>query len=239
MSAANGGHESNQNGHKGVGKEGRKAKPVRPEADPVLGEDALVVQYGQTPFDEDARFDLTPRYQDLATMDELNAAEADNIAAALMWLGTLPFNAPEDLLNQPALRDLHRRMFGEVWTWAGKLRRRATNLGVAPVMIAQDWEAALRNTVTQIEHSSYPVEEIGVRFHHAMLAIHCFTNGNGRHARVTANEIGRLLGVGDRPYTWGARSGDDPVEVRRRYLGALRLADRTDEFGPLVAVAQS
>ena len=239
MSATGGGRGSNQHGPKGVGKGGKPGKPVRPEPEVTLSDDILVVQYGQTPFDEDARFDLTTRYQGLATLDEVNAAEAENIAAALAWLATGPFGSPDELLNQPALRELHRRMFGNVWTWAGKLRQRDTNLGVDPSRIAEDWEALLRNTAAQIEHASYPVEEIGVRFHRSMLAIHCFTNGNGRHARIAANEIGRLLGLGNRAYTWGARSGEDPAVVRQRYLDALRLADDTDEYGPLVRIAQS
>lgn len=204
-----------------------------------MGDDPLVTQYGQTPFDEDGRFDLTPRYQHLVTMDDVNAAEAENIASALIWLGTKPHDSLEDLLNQAALRDLHRRMFGAVWTWAGEFRRRDTNLGVDPSRIVEDLELLLRDTVAQVEHGSFPAEEIGIRFHRSMLAIHCFTNGNGRHARVAATEIGRLLGVGDHPYTWGARSGGDPVIVRQRYLEALRLADRTGEYGPLVRLARS
>lgn len=242
MSATGGGPGSNQHESREVDRD----KPVRPGTGFSLGavdwtpdDDDLVVQYGQTPFDEDARFDLMPRYQGLVTMDEMNAAEAENIAAARVWLRAHPSDSPEDLLNQVALRDLHRRMFGDVWTWAGKLRRRETNLGVDPASIAEDWEALLRNTVTQIEHASYPAEEIGVRFHRTMLAVHCFANGNGRHARLTANEIARLLGLGDSAYTWGARSGDDPATVRRHYLDALRLADDTDEYGLLVRIARS
>lgn len=239
MSKTGGGPGSNQHGPRGVGKIGGSGRPTRPEADVTLDDDTLATQYGQTPFDEDARFDLTPRYQHLVTLDEVNAAEAENIAGALVWLDAGPYATPDELLTQPALRDLHRRMFGDVWTWAGKLRRRDTNLGVDPSRIAEDWESLLRNTAAQIEHASYPAEEIGVRFHRSMLSIHCFTNGNGRHARITANEIGRLLGLGRRAYTWGARSGDDPTVVRQRYLDALRLADSTDEYGPLVRIARS
>lgn len=244
--SAGGGTGSNQFGPEHTGRRVPESEPARPDDEATrsdgarpAGAEHLVVQYGQTPFDEDARFDLMPRYQSLVTMDEVNAAEAENIAMARVWLRSHPFDLPEALLDQTALRDLHRRMFGNVWTWAGKLRVRETNVGIDPTMIAQEWELLLRNTIAQIEHRSYPAEEIGIRFHRAMLAIHCFTNGNGRHARMTANEIGRLLGLGDGFYTWGARSGDDPGAVRRSYLEALRLADVTDEHGPLQRLARS
>lgn len=246
MSRTGGGRGTNQYGLNGVGKSNSSKSKIRSESDVELvavdrDRDWSIheTQYGQTPIGEDDRVFLTPRYQLIVTMDQLNEAEAGNIARAIRWLGERQFDSPQSLLNQIALRDLHHRMFCDVWTWAGKLRRRETNMGVDPTMISHDWEVLLRNTITQIDHRSYPVDEIGVRLHRSMLAIHCFTNGNGRHARMVANELGRLLGLGDNVYTWGARSGLDREIARRRYLDALRLADNTDEYGPLVEIARS
>jgi fido (protein-threonine AMPylation protein) len=116
---------------------------------------------------------------------------------------------------------------------------RETNIGVDPAMISQDWEVLLRNTEAQIDHGTYPAEEIGVRLHRSMLSIHPFMNGNGRHARITANELARLLGLGDDLYSWGRRSGEEHEAVRRKYLDALQLADAEGQYGPLVAVALS
>ena len=95
------------------------------------------------------------------------------------------------------MRDLHRRMFGRVWTWAGHVRQRETNMGIDPSKIIHEWEILLRNTQFQIENETYSPEEICVRLHRRMLEIHCFPNGNGRHARLAASELGRILGLGD------------------------------------------
>ena len=99
-------------------------------------------------------------------------AESLNITSAVVWLRTVkPFRATDDLVDQVALRELHRRMFGQVWTWAGRIRSRETNLGVEPALIVERWEVLLRDTRAQIEHRSFPVEEIPLRLHRGMLAI--------------------------------------------------------------------
>jgi Fic-DOC domain mobile mystery protein B len=202
--------------------------------------DIHATQYGETPIDEDAREYLTTRYSGIRTKDELNQAESENIAMALDWLEDHPFETSGELLDQYSLRDLHRRMFEHVWIWAGKLRLRETNMGVDPHRIAEQWEDLLRNVRTQIEFGSVPTEQIGLRLHRRMLAIHCFPNGNGRHARLVANELARVLGLGEDFYTWGqaTRSGD-PEGVRQQYLAALRLADTADDYGPLLDIAIS
>ena len=84
-----------------------------------------------------------------------------------------------------------------------------------------------------------PALEVGVRFHHDMVKIHCFTNGNGRHARLAANKLAELAGLGVDVYTWGQRSGGGADDARVRYVDALRHADTTDDFGPLIVVATS
>lgn len=244
MSKTGGGRGTNQYGRKGVGKRASTYQRPGPEVTldvPVeqTGWDISSTQHGETPIDEDAREFLTPRCQGIATLDELNALESEGIAVALSWLRRHPFESADDLLDQINLRDLHRRMFEDVWTWAGKIRRRETNIGVAPEMISQDWAISLGNTRAQIEFGTYPPEEIGVRFHREMVAIHCFVNGNGRHARIAANELGRLLGLGDNAFTWGRRGGDSPEIVRVRYLEALSIADTTGDYGPLVKIAIS
>ena len=108
--------------------------------------DLHAVQYGETPIDEDARDQLTASFRHIKTKAELNRAEASNIAVAVAWLRENPFDTPRDLLNQPALRVLHRRMFVEVWTWAGQTRTSETNMGVDPALIVQQWENRYMDT---------------------------------------------------------------------------------------------
>jgi Fic-DOC domain mobile mystery protein B len=199
----------------------------------------LEVQYGETPVDDDAREFLTERYRNIRTKDELNRAESAGIAGALVWLDRNRFPDPASLLNQGAMRDLHRRMFGAVWTWAGKNRVRETNIGVDPAQITERWEALLQNTLWQIEHDVFPREELGARLHKDMGFIHPFVNGNGRHARLAADELARVLGLGRDFYTWGQRGGGDPAAVRARYLASLQHADATGDYGPVIRFALS
>jgi len=198
------------------------------------------VQFGETPIDDDVRDYLTERCRGIVTKDELNLAESENIFEAMEWLQEHPFGTPSELLNQVALRDLHRRMFEQVWTWAGQLRIRETNMGIDPLQITHEWQIALGNAEWQIEHDTYPSEEMCVRLHRRMLEVHCFPNGNGRHARLVANELGRILGLGSNAFTWGRRTGEGrEEELRRQYLDALKLADTTDNYGPLTMIALS
>lgn len=246
MSKTRGGPGTNQQRTKGVDK-GVKSLPngkaTNSESTPGLLDrewDLHHTQFGETPIDEDAREFLTLAFRDIKTKDELNFAESNNIATAAEWLEANPFSAHDELLDQTVLRMLHRRMFGEVWTWAGQIRVRETNLGVDPHQIVSQWEDSLRDAKWQITNSTYEPAEICVRLHRRMLAIHCFANGNGRHARLVANELGRLLGLGDNPFTWGAEAGRGrEEELRREYLDALHIADSKGDFAPLVAISLS
>ena len=105
--------------------------------------------------------------------------------------------------------------------------------------IQQDWSVCLGNTRARIDYASYSPDEIVVRFHHEMVSMHCFPHGNGRHARLVAIELARLMGLDAASLTWGKRSGQDPVTVRRCYIDALALADATGDYAPLVVIAFS
>ena len=190
---------------------------------------------GQTPVDADDAQHLTDSYAWIGTRDELNDAEASNITDALLWLEDQELGA-DDLLNQSVLRELHRRMFGEVWNWAGLLRRRDTTIGVPPVQIQERLQTLLGDTLFWIEQGTYGASEICIRFHHRLVFIHPFVNGNGRHARLAAGALADSLGLGPDHLSWGARSGQSAVEARRRYLDALRAADRGD-YTDLLATA--
>lgn len=72
---------------------------------------------GQTPLTDEEREDLIPSY--ITLRSELNEAEQANILEAQEWA----FKRKRNVLNEKFLNDLHKRMYGNVWRWAGKYRR--------------------------------------------------------------------------------------------------------------------
>lgn len=194
---------------------------------------------GATPLDEEDRAGLIPTW--LATRGDLNAAEHANIGKALLWTeskgGPRSLNA---LLSEDLMKALHRRMFNEVWKWAGEYRRHNTNIGTDWPYISTQLRDLLADAVVQTEDRDrlpWTPDELAVRFHHRLVLIHPFPNGNGRHARLAADLLVSLLG--EPVFTWGAEDLGVPGAVRKAYLDALRHADRTQEFTPLVSFARS
>jgi Fic-DOC domain mobile mystery protein B len=179
---------------------------------------------GHTPLGDDDRQGLKLSY--ITTRSELNEAEQENILRARQ--GRRP-PALEALLDDKYLRDLHRAMFGDVWAWAGRYRWLETSIGIDPMQIAVCIRDLVADTKIWTEYEE-PLS-VAVRFHHRLVWIHPFPNGNGRHGRQAADY---LMGALEQPpFTWGAVSGaGDIEETRRRYLAALRAADSGD-FGPL------
>ena len=184
-----------------------------------------------TQLSEDDRRGLIPAY--IATRGDLFEAEQSNIANAL--LRRRP-PRPEQLLDDRYLRDLHAAMFGEVWEWAGRYRTVETNIGVAPHRIAGDVALLVGDAGAWIEYGTYRPDELAVRFHHRLVAIHPFPNGNGRHGRVAADYLVR--GLGGEPFSWGARADLDTDELRAAYRHALQRAD-ADQIADLLAFARS
>lgn len=192
-----------------------------------------------TPLSPDDFEGLLPTW--IATRSDLNLAEQANVAKALGWAsgrfgpGSLP-----KLMTDASLRRLHQRMFGDVWKWAGTYRLRETNLGVAWPQIPVQMRDLCANVLAQTadpECLPWPEDELAVRFHHRLVVIHPFPNGNGRHARLAADLV---VGALRRPvFTWGSADLVSRGEARAAYLAALRLADAREEFGPLVAFARS
>lgn len=180
---------------------------------------------GSTPIEPDDQEQLIPTW--IATRSDLNSAEQGNIALATTWVFGRTWRA-EDVVTQEWLKNLHRRMLGEVWQWAGGYRSREANIGEAPTLIAVALETLLADVRAQIADDStlaWPPDEIAVRFHHRLVSIHPFVNGNGRHARLAADVLTVSLG---RPrFSW--RGDSDLSEagvVRDEYIAALRAADQ-------------
>ena len=184
-----------------------------------------------TPLTPEERRDLIPAH--IAYRTELNEAEQENIVRAQDWaLG----RGGRDLLSEKFMKDLHRRMLGEVWRWAGNFRKTERNLGIAFYEIPVAVRQLLEDAKAWIEHKTYPPDEIAVRFHHRLVQIHPFPNGNGRHSRLMADLL--VLRLGGERLSWGSARLQDAGDMRKRYIEALRAADHHD-YGPLLAFARS
>lgn len=166
---------------------------------------------------------------------DLNEAEQDNIAKGAAWArGKRQRNS--DLLTEDFARTLHRRLFGDVWRWAGQYRRTARNIGIDAHRIPVDMVMMFDDFRFWTANKTYPPDEIAVRLHHRLVFIHPFPNGNGRHARLMADLMIDQLG---RPaFSWGGSTLHDAGELRAGYIAALRMADGHD-LGPLIEFARS
>jgi Fic-DOC domain mobile mystery protein B len=174
--------------------------------------------------------DLIPAH--IAYRSELNEAEQENIARAQEWaLGP----RRRDLLSEKFAGALHRRMLGDVWRWAGRFRTSQRNMGIDYWLIPTELRKLLDDTKAWIEFKTYPADEIAVRFHHRLVLIHPFPNGNGRHARLMADLL--IMRLGGERFSWGRESLRDPGVARQQYIAALRAADNHD-IAPLLAFAR-
>jgi len=182
-----------------------------------------------TPLTPEEQRDLIPN---LAYRGELNEAEQENIARGQDWA----LGRRRDLLHEKFIRDLHKRMFGDVWRWAGKFRATERKLGVPFFEIPVALRQLLDDGKTWIEYKTFPPDEIGVRFHHRLVQIHPFPNGNGRHARLMADLL--VMQLGEERFSWGRANLQKVSDVRRGYIDALRAADHHD-LQPLLEFARS
>lgn len=193
--------------------------------------DLFVEPDDATPLGPDERAGLKQSW--ITTRADLNAAEQDNIDKAVAWAFR---NRRVKILTVDFSTKLHRRMFGDVWTWAGVYRRTELNIGITPHRIAEEAALAFDDARFWTGNHSYAPDEIAVRLHHRLVFIHPFANGNGRHARLMADLLIRQLGR--TAFTWGGGALSDIGEIRRAYIGALRAAD-ANNYVSLIAFARS
>ena len=194
--------------------------------------DIFRTHLGDTPLAEEEKRGLIPS---LATQKELNEFEYANIVSAQRWALSPRRLAKAEILNASYILELHRRMFNATWRWAGKMRTTEKTIGIEPHRIAQDLASLIGDVQYWIAHDTHPIDEIAVRFHHRLVFIHPFVNGNGRHARLVADIV--AVKLGGAPFPWGAGTGT-PSAVRETYLSALRQADRQD-YSALLHFARS
>jgi Fic-DOC domain mobile mystery protein B len=167
---------------------------------------------------------------------ELNAAEKRNILGGTAWARRRRGSKPEDILTDRYTKALHKRMFGDVWNWAGKYRERESNIGIKPHLISTEVTALFNDVLHWLEHKTYEPDELAVRLHHRLVAIHPFTNGNGRHTRLMADLLVERLGR--EPFTWGRHSLTEVGELRTNYVTVLKAADN-HAIEPLLKFARS
>lgn len=198
-------------------------------ADPYF-RDAL--DEGQTPLDPDEARGLKLGW--VATRTDLNDAEGENILQGMRW-ARAQIRRKDVVVNSEAfLRQLHERMFNQVWDWAGTFRQTERNIGVAPYQIATQLRQLFDNAHAWQEFGTYPLDEQAVRLHHQLTFIHPFPNGNGRCSRVMADMF--LLRHGGEQFSWGP-APHGPM-VRQEYLAAIRNADCGD-IASLLAFVRS
>lgn len=185
---------------------------------------------GATPLDADELASLIPGH--ISTQGELNEWEQLNIVHGEAWAR----KQRKEILNEAFLRQLHKQMFGDTWKWAGDFRKSDKNIGIDWLKIGVELKKLLDDAHYQIEHASYPPDEIAVRLHHRLVAIHPFPNGNGRHARLMADLLVERLGQAR--FTWGSRNLVDASATRQAYISALQVADARN-YAALLAFARN
>ena len=180
--------------------------------------------HGQTPLDPDEAEGLIPK--NISTQKELNEFEQLNIQKAFKWSLTKKFNK-EQVLSEDFIISLHKRMYRDVWKWAGQFRKTEKNIGVAPYFISTQLKQLLDDTIWWNDHSTFPEEEIAIRFKHRIVSIHCFPNGNGRHSRLMADiMISRMFQK--EVFSWGKGNLQEDNDTRKKYISALKTADGGD-----------
>ena len=189
---------------------------------------------GQTPLDEEEKEGLL--INTITTRGELDEFEQMNIEKGVAWTLTRSFGK-DKIITEDFVMELHHRMFGEVWKWAGDFRRTDKNLGVKWQVIGIELRKLLDDMNYWLENKTYGEDETAIRFKHRIVNVHCFPNGNGRHSRLIADVIVKNI-FGKDEFTWSrtdlARTGD----ARKNYLAAIREADK-GHIQPLISFARS
>jgi len=190
--------------------------------------------WGATLLNPDEIEGLIPSH--ITTQNDLNSWEQDNILEAENWLSRKKLNTHQ-ILTQTFLQKLHRRMFNKTWRWAGQFRKSDKNIGVDWRIIHTELKLLFDDTLYQIAYQSYSIDEIAARFHHRLVWIHPFINGNGRHARLITDQL--LITVNQPRFSWGSNYQlYKPSSIRKKYIEALRSSDKKD-FRALLAFVRS
>ena len=190
--------------------------------------------YGQTPLDEDEKEGLL--IKSISTRGELDEFEQQNIEKAVLWTLKRKFKST-DILSELFIKRLHKKMYGDVWKWAGTFRNTNKNIGADKLQIPVQLRNLLDDCSYWIETRSFNEDEIALRCKHRIVSIHCFPNGNGRHSRLLADIIIEHV-FKKTAFSWGAGNLVKHNNAREEYLKAVKAADKGD-YAPLINFARS
>ena len=178
---------------------------------------------GATPLDADELEGL--KFSHIQTREELNQVEQANIQEGFKWLKKQVKKT--NFLSREFITTLHQKLFGQVWTWAGTFRQTEKNIGIDPLRISSELHKLLDDANYWIKHATYSREEFAAHFHHRLVSIHPFPNGNGRFARIMTDVV--LVNYLNEPgINWGANALLSDNQHRENYIQALRMADKYD-----------
>lgn len=187
---------------------------------------------GATPIDADEAEGLLLTH--ITTRRELDRWEQENILEAKAWIDK---TKPYDILNERFIKILHKRMFGNVWKWAGHFRQSNKNIGGPWHQISTSLKNLCDDTALWVKMQEEAHDILAVRFHHRLVSIHPFPNGNGRHAREMTDLLLKNI-LKDQEFSWGRENLSKSGSVRTQYIESLQTADKGD-YKPLLAFVRT
>lgn len=183
---------------------------------------------GQTPLPPELQKGLKLKH--IQNMGELDEFEEKNIAEGLVWLK----KNNENYRQYNFWEKLHKKLFGNVWSWAGKLRDH--ELDNPYFLLPHHIRPALKTLEDDFEYwlkkREISFNEIAARFHERIETIHPFPNGNGRFGRILVEHF-CLKEKAEVP-KWGMAIKNDPKLRREKYIDALDEARRTKKYEVLI-----
>lgn len=177
---------------------------------------------GATPLDPDELEGL--KFKHIETREQLDQMEQVNIQQGLIWLDK---QKDPEILSIHFCLELHKRLFGEVWDWAGSFRQSEKNIGINPIYISVELKKLLDDVRAWREFKTYTPKESALRFHHRLVKIHVFSNGNGRHSRIMADALLKFIYKFPQ-MNWSGQNLQNANEHRKKYIASLRKADAQD-----------
>ena len=172
---------------------------------------------GETPLDDISGLKI----KGITTRSALDEAEAENILEAFLKYTVSPEQLDTVQFDTLFLQQLHKDMFGNVWSWAGEFRTTQTSVGIEAVNIRQ----ALYRLMDDLAfwETSWDYKDTATKLHYSLVKIHPFLNGNGRCARLFTDLW--LLSIGKDMLEWGDEDINTVNTSRIEYIHALQEAD--------------
>jgi len=182
----------------------------------------LNYENGQTPLEEEEKEGLL--IPSITTREDLDEFEQLNIEKAVEWYLVRKKFRKENILTEKFILDVHKKMFNDVWSWAGKFRKTNKNIGVDKHQIYIRLRQLIDDCKYWINHETYSDEEIAIRFKHELVSIHLFPNGNGRHSRLMADIMMKNI-FKKSIFSWGQKNLVNKSSARKQYIKSLKNAD--------------